>query len=103
MSIEIVTDQWPVCFVKIDGEQTLSDFEGYIDAFNRLHDRRERFAIVSYVNTQKTNRQIVARVGRWFKEIEPLIHAYWVCNAMVSPSPGFRFVLSTVYLIKPLR
>ena len=54
------------------------------------------------MKSYNTNREIVARVGRWFKEIEPLIHAYWASNAMVSPSAGFRFVLSTVYLIKPL-
>jgi hypothetical protein len=102
MPIEIRTDQWPVCFVKIDGEQTLPEFEGYIAAFDRLYGRGERFAIVSYLQRYGRSRDIIARVGRWFKETEPLIARYWSSNAMVTSSPGFRFVVSAVYLIKPL-
>jgi hypothetical protein len=101
-AIEIRLNQWPVCFVKWDGESTPADLEGYIASFNKLHDRRERFAIISYIKRYKTDRDVVARIGRWFQEVEPLIRTYWASNAMVSPSPGFRFVLSGVYLIKPL-
>jgi hypothetical protein len=101
-SIEIVTDQWPACFIKIDGEPTLADFEGYIAAFHGLYERDERFCIVSHIKRYKTNGEIIARVGRWFQQTEPLIKKYWSSNAMVSHSPGFRFVLSAVYLIKPL-
>jgi len=102
-AIDILTDQWPACFVRIDGDPTLADFEKYIGEFNRLHERRERFCIVSYIKSYGADRQIIARVGRWFKEVEPHIRSFWASNAMVSPSPGFRFVMSAVYLIKPLK
>jgi hypothetical protein len=101
-SVEILTNQWPICFIKIDGDQTAADFEGYIAAFNRFYEEQERFSVVTYLKRYSANTQLIARVGRWFKETEPLIRRYWVSNAMVSPSPGFRFVLSAVYLIKPL-
>jgi hypothetical protein len=99
-AIEINTDQWPVCFVKIDGEQTIEDFDGYIAAFNRFYERREPFAIVTFLKRYKAQTELVAKVGKWFKETEPLIAKYWVSNAMVSLSGGFRFLLSAVFLIR---
>jgi serine/threonine-protein kinase len=100
--IEINTDQWPACFIKIDGDHSLADYEQYIATFERLYKRGERFAVVTYLKRYAVRREIVARMGRWFRETEPLIHRYWASNAIVSPSGGFRFVLGTVYLIKPL-
>jgi hypothetical protein len=101
-AIEILTDQWPVVFIKIDGEQSIADFEAYIAAFNQMYDKQQQFSIITWVKKYKSQTELAARVGRWFKETEPLIKKYWVSNAMVSPSAGFRFLLSAVYLIKPL-
>jgi hypothetical protein len=102
VAISLVTDAWPVCFVRIDGDQTLEEYEQYIAAFNRLYERQQPFAIVTRILTYRSNREIIARTGRWFKETEPLIQKWWVSNAMVSESTGFRFLLSAVFLIKPL-
>jgi hypothetical protein len=101
-SIEILTEQWPVIFIKIDGEQTIADFEAYIDTFNRFYEKETPFSIVTLVRKYSANPHIVSRVGRWFKDTESLITKHWISNAMVSQSAGFRFVLSAVYLIKPL-
>jgi hypothetical protein len=100
--IEILTDQWPVVFIKIDGEHTVADFEAYIAAFNKIYEKQQPFSIVTWVKKYSAKTEIVARVGKWFKETEPLIRKYWVSNAIVSPSAGFRFLLSAVYLVKPL-
>lgn len=101
-AVTIQSDQWPVCFIKIDGEMTPADFEGYISAFNAFYRRDERFSIITWVKRFAPNTEITSRVGRWFKETEPLIRQHWVSNAMVSQSAGFRFLLSAVNLIKPL-
>src|SRR5262249_58555910 len=69
---------------------------------NRMYERRERFAVITYLKRYAVRAELIARVGRWFRETEPLFHKYMASNAMVSPSGGFRFVLSSVYLIKPL-
>jgi hypothetical protein len=101
-SLEFNTDQWPIVFIKLDGNQTADDFDGYIDAFNALYERKQSFSIVSYLKKYSADTGIVARIGKWFKETEPLIKQYWVSNAMVSQSAGFRFLLSALYLVKPL-
>jgi hypothetical protein len=100
--IELRDDQWPVCFIQIDGDQTIPEYERYIESFNRLYDRKQSFAVVSYIKSYRANTHIVKRTGSWFKETEPLIKKYWVSNAIFSSSPGFRFLLGAVYLIKPL-
>jgi hypothetical protein len=102
MAIELNVKQWPVCFIHLEGDQTEAEFEQYIAAFNRFYERRELFSIVSHLKSYRSNPQLVARTGRWFKDTEPLIRKYWLCNAMVSQSAGFRFLLSAVFLVKPL-
>ena len=102
MAITLVTSEWPVCFVRIEGEQTLAEYEQHVAEFNRLYERKQPFAIVTRILSYRSNREIIARTGRWFKETEPLIQKYWVSNAMVSESTGFRFLLSSVFLIKTL-
>jgi hypothetical protein len=101
-AIEIDTGQWPICFIRIDGDQTLEDYERYIATFDGFYARQQPFAVVTQLKRYGTNREIVARTGRWFKETEPLIKKYWVSNAMVSQSTSFRFILSAVFLVKPL-
>jgi hypothetical protein len=100
-AIEINVEQWPVCYIKIDGDQSLEDFERYIDAFNRFYHRAEPFSIITWLKSYSVNRDLIARTARWFKETEELSRKYWVSNAMLTKSPGFRFVLSTMFLIKP--
>jgi hypothetical protein len=101
-SIILDSSQWPFCFVQIDGEPTTDDYERYIGEFNRLYERKQPFSVLTFIKRYGTNREIIARTGRWFKETEPLMKQYWVSNAMVAESAGFRFVLSAVFLIKPL-
>jgi hypothetical protein len=101
-SIEVITNQWPVCFIKLDGEQTAADMETYISAFNHFYDKKQPFAVISWLKKYSAKGELVARVGKWFKETDPLIRKYWVSNAMVSQSAGFRFLLSAVFLVKPL-
>ena len=100
-AITIDSDQWPICFIKIDGAMTPGDFERYISVFNALYERNTRFSVITWVKTFSPNADIGKRVGVWFKETEPQIKKYWVSNAMVSDSAAFRFILSAVYLVKP--
>src|SRR5436309_1564719 len=80
MATEFNVDQWPVCFLRMEGEQTEDEFEGYIGAFNRFYERRELFSIVTQLKSYRSNPRIVARTGRWFKDTEPLIRKYWLSN-----------------------
>ena len=100
-AITIDSDQWPVCFIKIDGDMTPADFERYIASFNAFYERSARFSVITWVKSFSPNADIGRRVGVWFKETEPQIKKYWVSNAMVSESAAFRFILSAVYLVKP--
>ena len=102
MPVEINSSQWPVVFIKLDGLRTVDDFEPWIHAFDRLYERKERFSIVTYLKTYASSPEVIGRVGRWWRETEPLIKQYWVSNAVVTSSAGLRFLMSAVYLVKPL-
>jgi hypothetical protein len=101
-TLEFNIDQWPVVFLKLDGQQTAADMEKYISSFNALYERKQPFSVVAYLKAYSADTGIVTRIGKWFKETEPMIKQYWVSNAMVTRSAGFRFLLSALYLVKPL-
>ena len=65
-ALTIHSDQWPVCFVKIDGDMTPSDFEGYIASFNAFYEKKERFSVITFLKSLNTNADIGRRVGTWF-------------------------------------
>jgi hypothetical protein len=100
--VEINSAQWPVVFIKLDGLRTVADFEPWIHTFDELYTRKERFSIVTYLKSYASSPEVIGRMGRWWRETEPLIKQYWVSNAVVTSSAGVRFLMSAVYLVKPL-
>jgi hypothetical protein len=101
-AIELNITQWPVCFVHISGSPTPTEYERHIAEFNRLYERRAPFSVVTWLQSYRSDPAIVRRTGRWFAETDSLIREFWVSNAVLSQSAGFRFLLSAVFLIKPL-
>ena len=95
--------EWPFVYSKFDGEQSLEDFDRYIEEFKRaVHVRREPWVGVNWLKRYTTARPAVQRMASWMKESEENARQYCVATAMVTKSVGFRFVLSSVLLIRPL-
>ena len=101
-AIELVADQWPVLFTKFDGEQTVADIEAYIREFAPFHARGLPWFGVSWLRKYSTAREPRVRIAAWMKDTEAQARAYCVANAMVTQSTGFRFVLSSILLLRPL-
>jgi hypothetical protein len=101
-SIELDTSKFPLVVVTFDGVQTAEEIEAYLTAFDKVHARRELFALIVHMKKYSTETKLRDRMGKWMRDCEPITRKYCVCTAMVTASTGFRFVLSALFLVKPL-
>src|SRR5437660_10139141 len=100
--IDVDVGQWPVVFIRFDGDQNQDELSGYFRQMAAaVHGRKQPYVVISWLKRYSHNREAVRRVGAWMKETEPLTRAYCVASANVTQSAGFRFVLSSVFLIRP--
>jgi hypothetical protein len=102
MSIDLNLDQWPFVLTKFNGEQSSAELDAYIRRMDQVHARKEPYVGISYLKRYSRERQQVERIARWIKESEPLTRAYCLGVGMINASIGFRFVLSGLFLIKPM-
>ena len=101
-SIEVVLDQWPVVFTKFDGDQTLEDLASLKRTVDAMHERKQRYVAVNWMRRYGRGHLQLRRAGEMIKETEAGTRDYCMAFAMVADSVGFRFLLSTVFLIRPL-
>jgi hypothetical protein len=102
MPIDLVLDQWPFVLTKFDGDQSQAELEAYIQRMNQVHARKQRYVGISYLKRYSRERPHVERIARWLKESEEVTREYCLGVSMINASIGFRFVLSGIFLIKPM-
>jgi len=101
VSIEIQV-QPGIVFSKFDGEQTAEELERYIGRFAEVHARGKPYVGVNWMKRYARNKATTDRMGRWMKETEEVTRHLCIAAAIITTSPTFRFVLSTVFLVKPM-
>jgi hypothetical protein len=102
MAIDLRLDQWPYVLTKFDGEQSTAELDAYIKRMDSVHARRERYVGISYLKSYSRDRVHVERIARWIKETEAVTRECCMAAGMINSSTGFRFVLSAIFLIKPM-
>jgi len=102
MRILLATEQWPVVFAKLDGEQTVADLQAHFAEFEAVLGRKQRFAQITWLKSYSRDPELNKTTAKWFKQREKAMKETCVGVAHISSSLGFRFVLSTVFLLKPL-
>lgn len=80
-----------------------AEFEIYLADLEAVYLRRQRFALVlDCINAPDLSAPQRRRHAQWMKERDALIRSYLIGIAFVFSSPATRFVLSSVFLVKPL-
>ncbi|MGZ3405335.1 MAG: hypothetical protein ACXVAN_02755 [Polyangia bacterium] len=100
--VEVSTEHWPLLLVKFDGEQTMRDVDYFISEMNAAHARKEPYASISLMRKYSHERNQVQRVAQWMKETSERTREYCVGTGIISQSLGFRFLLTSIFLIKPM-
>lgn len=91
-----------VVFTKFDGDQTPAEVEAYIRGYSEIHARRKPYVGINWMKRYARNSATTERMGRWLKETEQVTRDLCIGAALITTSPAFRFVLSAVFLIKPM-
>src|SRR5262249_21319405 len=102
MAIDLVLDQWPVVLTHFHGETSMADLEAYIRKMTAVHQRRQPYVGISYLQHYSRERAQLERIAQWIKDTEQATRDYCVATALINNSVGFRFVLSTIFLIKAM-
>jgi hypothetical protein len=100
--VEVSTKYWPVLLVKFDGEQNMHDVDYFIAEMNAVHARKQPYASISLMRKYSTERSQVQRVAQWMKATAEAPREFCVGTGIVSKSLGFRFLLTSIFLVKPM-
>jgi len=100
ISLDISQHPWVVC--KFDGEQTLDELEAYIRQMDGVHALRKPYAGITWMKSYARTAAHRQRVGQWMKDCEEATRLYCLGAGIISPSATFRFVLSSVFLFRPM-
>jgi|GEM_PF-1710741 len=100
--ITVDQSQWPMVFTCFDGENTVEELDVYIRVFDKIHLSKRPYATISWMRNYSRDPKQVERVRRWMKESEGDTRAYCVGTGIITQSMGFRFVLSAIFVVKPL-
>lgn len=100
--VEVTTSYWPLLLVKFDGEQTMSDVDYFIREMTAAHARKAPYASISLMRKYSSERGQVQKVAQWMKATADQTRQYCVANGIVSQSLGFRFLLTSIFLVKPM-
>jgi hypothetical protein len=101
MSIEIDVSQPGIVFSKFDGDQTAEDVERYIEYFARVHAQKRPYVGINWMKKYTRTPNTAQRMGRWLKDTEAVTRELCAGAAIIAPTT-FRFMLSAVFLVKPM-
>jgi hypothetical protein len=96
--MELDDSHWPLVVQTFDGQQTDEDVEYFLKRREEICARARPFVVLTYIGDYALNLGHVARLGEALKGD---VRARELCkgSAILAPSPSFRFVLSSFYLI----
>jgi hypothetical protein len=101
-AIVVDAGQWPLVRVIWDGDQTDADLDAYLRACRLVLERRERHVTMTWMRRSHNKREHQHRIAAFMQETDALNREYNRGAAIITRSLAFRFVLSTVLLIKPI-
>jgi hypothetical protein len=96
--LRVDVKDFPLVVQTFDGQQTDEDVDFYLGELDRLYDRGQPMVCITYIREYASVLSQMQRFGAWVKNKRPLLHLN-KGTALVLPSPSFRFILSSFYLI----
>jgi hypothetical protein len=99
--IEVDEGDWPLVLQTFDGQQTDSDIAHFEHRMAEVLERGEDFVTLCYIREYTMDLGHVRRLSDFTKSRRGAFEAFCKGGAIVIPSPSFRFILSSFYLMVP--
>jgi hypothetical protein len=100
--IDVDETDWPLVVQTFGGQQTDEDVAHFQSRMAEVLIRREDFVSLCYVREYAMNLGHIRRLGEFTREHRGAFEAFCKGAAIVIPSPSFRFILSSFYLMVPM-
>jgi hypothetical protein len=100
--IDVDETEWPLLIQTFDGRQTDTDIAYFESRMLEVFARREGFVSLVHVRKYEANAAHIRRLATFTKENRGPLEAHCKGSAIVIPSPSFRFLLSSFYLMVPM-
>jgi hypothetical protein len=102
LAIDIDLSHWPLVFTRFEGSQTVEEVDAHFAQMESVHARKQPWVNISLMSGYTRDPRVMRRVAQGMKRTQEAIRAHCLAVAMVAPSAGFRFMLSSVLLIQPM-
>lgn len=93
---------WPVLLNVFNGEQEDAEFDGYIRDMDAVYDGGEKFIAASFMLRYRADMGQLKRLADFTRDRREAVKRTCLGTAIVAPSPGFRFMFSTLLMMMPL-
>lgn len=93
---------WPVLLNVFNGHQEDAEFDGYIREMDEVYDAGEAFIATSFMIRYRPDMAQLKRLAEFTHSRRDAVKRTCIGTAIVAPSPGFRFVFSTLLMMMPL-
>jgi hypothetical protein len=97
--IEVDETDWPLVLQTFDGHQTDDDVARFERRMAEVLARGEDFVTLCYVREYAMNLEHIQRLAEFTKSRRGAFETFCKGGAIVIPSPSFRFILSSFYLM----
>ncbi|SRR5690606_29066189 len=101
-SIRIDQSCPPIVLTVFNGKQTEKDVARYIRDMDAMYARGAHYIGISLMLEYAPDRGQLRRVAEWARDTEQVTSRLCLCNAIVAPAVGFRFLLSSFLMIQPM-
>jgi hypothetical protein len=100
--MDVDETEWPLLVQTFDGHQSDGDLAYFEGRMLDVFARNEEFVTLCLVRKYDTNFVHIRRLGEFTKEHRGAFQLNCKGSAIVIPSPSFRFILSSFYLMVPM-
>ena len=96
----VIREHGPVTITIFDGEQHEADVDAYLERLREIHHRDRPYIAASLMLRYSAAPSQVRRVGEWIRENKSDVTRLCAGSAIIAPSVGFRFLLSSLFMIQ---
>jgi hypothetical protein len=100
--MDVDESEWPLVVQTFDGDQTDADVDHFEQRMVEVVHRGEPFVTLCYIRRYAMNLAHIDRLAAFTKHHRGALEAFCKGNAIIIPSPSFRFILSSFYMMVPM-
>lgn len=101
-ALRIDKAKWPLLVTVFNGEQGDTEFDAYMRDMDAIYDAGEAFISASFMLRYRPDLTQLRRLAEWTGKRREVVARVCLGTAIIAPSPGFRFLFSTLLMMQRL-